>query len=252
MSAVTKLVNNVVPSIWRVRLGTDPPAKVRAMGIRLMPGSRVQNCGGRRYAESQRSFMHEEVGEMLRLGLVRRVTAPSSWTSPVVLARKPDGSWRMCVDLRAVNAVTESLPFPMPRLEELTQHLSGSKFFAKFDMLKGYWQVPLEEEAKKYFTFATHEGLYEPERVPMGAKNAVAHFQSVEILTDLLYRVVIVYLDDICVHASTEEGLACYSGLKVYFGAWMKSESSCIQTSECYSRRRYCGVGEWFLEMASR
>ena len=210
MVGVRELVANKFRDLWRLTLGCDPPAKVRPMGVTIMSGKEFKAAGGvRRYAETQRTFLHEEVADLLRLGLVTRTASSSAWSSPVVLARKHDGSWRMCVDLRQVNAITEPLPFPIPRLEELVQHLREAKVFALFDMVKGYWQFPLEEGARKYFTFATHEGLFEPTRVPMGAKNAVRHFQSVmtELLGDLLYIAILVYLDDILAHGKDTRSL---------------------------------------------
>ncbi len=196
--------------IWRLHLGSDPPAAVRPMAVSLVADSGLRVSGGvRRYSETQRQFMHDEVAELVERGLAVRVSSPAAVSSPVVLARKQDGTWRMCVDLRQVNSVTKPLPFPIPRFEEIVQHLRSAKFFASFDMLKGYWQFPLDPDSRKYFTFSTHEGLYEPTRVPMGAKNAVRHFQSVmmEILEPLLYRRVLVYLDDLLVHGETEAQL---------------------------------------------
>ena len=89
--------------------------------------------------------------------------------------------------------------------------VSGAKVFGAFDMLKGFWQFPLTQRASKLLAFATHDGVYEPLRVPMGAKNAASHFQRVMTqifqAEGLLFNGVLVWIDDVLLYAGDEEGL---------------------------------------------
>ena len=129
--------------------------------------------------------------------------------SPIVLVRKSDGTWRFCVDLRLVNRITKKQHWPLPRLEEMLAHLVGTSCYATFDLLKGFWQFPLSEPSCKYVAFATHAGQYEFTRVVMGAQNSSSHFQSVmhEVLYELIYAALLVFLDDILVFGGSEEEL---------------------------------------------
>ncbi len=72
----------------------------------------------------------------------------SSWASPSLLVSKSDGSFRFCTDYRKVNAITKPDSFPLPRIEDCIDQVGNAKFVSKFDLLKGYWQVPLTERAQ--------------------------------------------------------------------------------------------------------
>jgi hypothetical protein len=196
--------------VWRLNLGNDGHAKVKPMKIELVENAEIRQWRGmRKYSETQRQFMHEEVEMLIRMGVVERVTGAHAITSPVVVTKKSDGSYRLCVDLREVNRNTKDYPWPMPDINQLTQHLQGSKVFANFDLLKGYWQFPLDSESRRLWTFATHEGLFQPMRVQMGGKNSARYFQEtlMEMFRDQLYRQVLIYLDDLLAHAESEEEL---------------------------------------------
>ena len=88
----------------------------------------------------------------------------SRWSSPAIVVRKPHGAgFRLCVDLRAVNAITESSAWPMPMLEVVLGKLQGSKCFATLDMNQGYWQFPLDKGSQEICSFMTDEGVFSPE-----------------------------------------------------------------------------------------
>ena len=159
-------------------------------------------------------FISEHVEMLVRLGVAK--PSNSDFASPIVLARKKDGSWRLCVDLRLINSKTKPLRWPLPKIHELLPHLAGAAVFASFDLLRGFWQFPLDPASTKYWAFITHHGLFEFERVVMGGKNSAPHFQKVmtQMLRSLLFICVLVYLDDVLLYAKTEEEL-CAAVAKV-------------------------------------
>ena len=88
---------------------------------------------------------------MLQKGIIRKSVSP--WSSPVVLVKKKDGSFRFCVDLRKVNAVTRKDSFPMPLVSDTLDALSGTKYFSTLDLKSGYWQIKMHPESREKNSF---------------------------------------------------------------------------------------------------
>ena len=101
----------------------------------------------------------------------------SNYSSPCILVPKSNGTYRMCTDYRKVNSVTKTDSFPIPRIDDCIDKVGNSKYVTKFDLLKGFWQVPLTDRAKEVSAFATPNGLYQYKVMPFGMKNSPATFQ---------------------------------------------------------------------------
>ena len=142
-----------------------------------------------------------EIEYMLKNGIIE--PSNSSWSSPCVLVPKPDGSVRFCTDFRKVNTLTKTDSYPIPRVDDCVDRVGHAKFVTKFDLLKGYWQVPLTDRAKEVSAFVTPEGLYHYTVMPLGMKNAPATFQR---LVNELTRGIAggsAYIDDIVIYSDT-------------------------------------------------
>ena len=124
----------------------------------------------------------------------------SSWSSPCILVPKPDLSFRFCTDFRKVNTVTKSDTYPLPRIDDCIDKLGQVKFVSTYDLLKGYWQVPLTPRAKEISAFVTPRGLYQYKVLPFGMKNAPGTFQRLmnHVISGLQNTEV--YIDDIIVY----------------------------------------------------
>ena len=107
----------------------------------------------------------------------------------------------MCVDYRKVNKVTETQNFPMPNLTDSVYSAHNVQFFTKLDLIKGYYQVPIDEESRQYTAFSTPQHQYQFKRLSFGLKNSGIQFQKhmQEILSDFNNKQVIVYIDDILI-----------------------------------------------------
>ncbi|KAK3083976.1 hypothetical protein FSP39_006179 [Pinctada imbricata] len=151
--------------------------------------------------------MHKEVethvSDMLRRGVIEPSTSP--WASPIVLAKKKDGTTRFCIDYRHLNSVTIKDAYPLPRIDESLDQLSGAKWLSTLDMNTGYWQVELDDSDKHKSAFVTRQGLYEFNVMPFGLCNAPATFERLleTVLSGLQWNVCLIYLDDIIVYGST-------------------------------------------------
>ena len=100
--------------------------------------------------------VNKELQWLLDKGYIRETT--SSWASPMVTVKKPDGSARICIDFKAIDAVTTPLPFYMPRVEEVLQQVGKSTVISKLDLTKGYYQVPMSPGDIEKTAFVCHRG----------------------------------------------------------------------------------------------
>jgi len=145
--------------------------------------------------------------EMLRTGVIQPSNSP--WSSPVCMVKKKDGAYHFCIDYRRLNAVTRKDAIPIPHVKDALDSLRGARYFATIDMLSGYWQLPMTQEARARSAFCTRRGLFEFTRMPFGLVNAPASFCRLNqlIFKDMLHKCCFVYLDDIIVFAPTPEEL---------------------------------------------
>ncbi|XP_071943657.1 uncharacterized protein [Antedon mediterranea] len=124
-------------------------------------------------------ILQNEIDYMIKNDIIE--PSCSAWSSPCILVPKPDKSYRFCTDYRKVNAKSTTDSYPIPRIDDCIDRVGSAKFVSKFDLLKGYWQIPLTERAKEVSAFVTPMGLYQYKVMPFGLKNAPATFQRLRI-----------------------------------------------------------------------
>ena len=159
----------------------------------------------RRIPPSEYEVVKEHINQLLSSQVIRESSSP--YASPIVLVRKKDGTLRMCVDYRQLNSKTRKDAFPLPRIEESLDALSGARWFTTLDLTSGYNQVPVTEADKPKTAFCTPFGLFEWNRMPFGLCNAPGTFQRLmqRIFGDKQCKSLLLYLDDIVVFSSTVE-----------------------------------------------
>ncbi|CAJ0928317.1 unnamed protein product [Ranitomeya imitator] len=112
---------------------------------------------------------------MLKLGVIEE--SKSGWSSPIVLVPKPDGEWRFCNNYQKLNEVSKFDAYPMPRVDELIERLGHARYITTLDLTKGYWQIPMAQEAKEKTAFSTPDVCFQYVRMPFGLQGAPATFQ---------------------------------------------------------------------------
>ncbi|QEU61738.1 hypothetical protein KDRO_E08620 [Kluyveromyces lactis] len=145
----------------------------------------------------------ELVADLLKKNFI--VESKSPFTSPIVLVKKKDGTYRMCVDFRTLNKDTIKDPYPLPYISDLFIKVGNAKLFSTIDLHSGYHQIPMKKEHRQLTAFTTPFGKYEYMVMPFGLVNAPSTFCR---MMDSLFRnleYVMVYLDDILIYSTSEE-----------------------------------------------
>lgn len=139
----------------------------------------------------------------------------SEYASPIVLVSKKDGSKRICIDYRRLNAKIVKDRYPLPLIEDQVQKLNSSKVFCTIDLRNGFFHVPVEDSSRKYTAFITQSGTYEFLKTPFGLCNAPAVFQRFIncIFHELIKnKMVLAYMDDLIIPGRSE--IECLTNLK--------------------------------------
>ena len=138
-------------------------------------------------------------------GFIREVYYPE-WRANVVLVKKANGKWRMCVDFTDLNKACPKDSFPLPRIDQLMDSTAGHKLLTFMDAFSGYNQIKMAEEDQEKTAFITSQGLYCYKVMPFGLKNAGATYQRLvnKMFSQQIGRNMEVYVDDMLVKSKEE------------------------------------------------
>ena len=182
-----------------------PPDRGAPATIPLIPGAKPSNRPSFRYSPAELAEMRAQIEYLLDRKLIDWSSSP--YAAPVLFVKKPNGTFRMCVDYRALNRMTQRNQYPLPRIDDLLDQLRGARVFSAVDLMQGYYQIPLAEADRHKTAFRTPMGLFEFRVLPFGLTNAPAHFQTVmnRIFAPYIGRFVLVYLDDVLIFSQNAQ-----------------------------------------------
>ena len=171
------------------------------LAIEILPGTVPMSRALYRMAPMELKELKSQLQELLDKGFIRPSVSP--WGAPVLFVKKKDGTLRMCIDYRQINKVTVKNKYPLPRIEDLFDHLKGAGVFSKIDLRSGYYQLRVKEGDVPKIAFRTRYGHYEFLVMPFGLTNAPAEFMDLmnRVFRPYVDQFVVVFIDDILVYS---------------------------------------------------
>jgi hypothetical protein len=133
-----------------------PPSRYYDHTITLLPGAAPVNSRPYRYSPEQKDEIKRQVSAMLQAGTV--IPSLSPFVSHVLLVKKKDNTWRLCIDYRKLNSVTVENKFSLPIIDELLDEIAGAKYFTTIDLALGFHQIRMHQAGEVKTAFKTHHG----------------------------------------------------------------------------------------------
>jgi hypothetical protein len=218
------------PDVFPDELPGMPPDRDVELVIELHPGTAPISKRPYRMPPKELAELETQLQELLDKGYIRPSSSP--WGCPALFVKKKDGSLRMCVDYRPLNAVTIKNKYQLPRIDVLFDQLAGAKVFSKIDLRSGYHQIKIQPCDIPKTAFSTRYGLYEFLVMSFGLTNAPAYFMYLinSVFMTELDKFVVVFIDDILIYSKSEKEHAEH--LRVVLQR-LRDHKLCAKFSKC-------------------
>ena len=184
--------------------GIDPVIITHRLNV--SPSFKPVKHKRRSFAPERQKAINEEVGKLLQEGAIREVEY-SEWLANVVLVKKANRKWRLCIDFTDVNRASPKDSFPLPRIDLIVDATADHELLSFMDAFSGYNQISMDLDDQENTSFVTGQGTYCYRVMPFGLKNAGATYQR---LVNRMFQKQIgismeVYIDDMLVKSTTAD-----------------------------------------------
>ncbi|KAJ0489324.1 putative nucleotidyltransferase, Ribonuclease H [Helianthus annuus] len=190
---------------WSPEDMTGIPRSIAEHELKIPPNVKPVVQKKRSLAPERSLAACQEVEKLVSAGILREVKY-QSWIANPVMVRKPDNSWRMCIDFKDLNKACPKDCYPLPEIDLKVDSLTGYPFKCFLDAYKGYHQILMKEEDEEKTAFHTDKGIFCYQKMPFDLKNAGATYQRLvdKAFESQIGRNMEAYVDDLVIKSKTE------------------------------------------------
>ncbi|KAK1415619.1 hypothetical protein QVD17_31402 [Tagetes erecta] len=187
---------------------TGVPRSTSEHSLNIYPGHKPVVQKKRSLAPERSLAVDEEVEKLVQAGILREVKY-HSWVANPVLVKKPNGSWRMCIDFKDLNKASPKDCYPLPEIDRKVDSLASFPYRCFLDAYKGYHQIQMKKEDEEKTAFYTDKGIFCYTKMPFGLKNAGATYQRLidQAFAEQIGKNVEAYVDDLVIKSQTEDDI---------------------------------------------
>jgi hypothetical protein len=202
---IRKVINEFQESFKRKVVYDESKSKLEPYSMRMKADAQPVIEAMNRANPERREIEEKLTNDLFQRGFIEEGQGANR--SRLLLVKKSDGTWRTVIDYRKINAQMIPDSYPMPRIDEMLDNLSGAKYFSKLDMTDGFWQIGLDEKSREWTGFATRSRFWRWKVFPMGIMNSPSAFQRAmdKVLGELKWKCVMCYVDDLIIYSETLE-----------------------------------------------
>ena len=184
--------------------GIDPT--VITHRLKINPSFKPVKQKRRSFAPERQKAINEEISKILQAGAIREVEYPE-WLAKVVLVKKANGKWRLCINLTDVNKACSKDSFPLPQIDLIVDAIAGHELLSFMDAFSDYNQISMDPDDQEKTSFVKSQGTYCYRVMPFGLKNAGATYQRLvnRMFQKQIGSTMEVYIDDMLVKSTTTE-----------------------------------------------
>ena len=184
--------------------GIDPTVITHRLNV--SPSFKPVKQKRRSFAPERQKAINEEVGKLLQAGVIKEVEY-LEWLANVVLVKKANSKWRLCIDFTDINRACPKDSFPLPRIDLIVDSTAGHELLSFMDAFSGYNQINMDPNNQEKTSFVTGQGTYCYRVMPFGLKNAGATYQRLvnRMFQKQIGTTMEVYIDDMLVKSTTAE-----------------------------------------------
>ena len=184
--------------------GIDPTVITHRLNVN--PSFKPVKQKRRNFAPDKQKAINEEVGKLVQVGAIREVEYPE-WLANVVLVKKENGKWRLCIDFTDINKACPKDSFPLPRIDLIVDATAGHELLSFMDAFSGYNQISMDPDDQEKTSFVIGQGTYCYRVMPFRLKNAGATYQRLvnKMFQKQIGTTMEVYIDDMLVKSTTAE-----------------------------------------------